>query len=99
MIKVIVNNNKKNITIKGHANYSDFGTDIVCASVSSTVLCTINAIYSISGNTINVDYGSGYLVIDIVKEDEVVIKLFENMIRCLKDLERQYKNNIMIKEE
>ena len=99
MIKVIVNNNKKNITIKGHANYSDFGTDIVCASVSSTVLCTINAIYSISGNTINVDCDDGYLVIDIVKEDEVVIKLIENMIRCLKDLERQYKNNIMIKEE
>ena len=42
MIKVEIENNK--IEIKGHANYDDYGKDIVCASVSSIVITTINAI-------------------------------------------------------
>ena len=42
MIKVEIENNK--IEIKGHSNYDDYGKDIVCASVSSIVITTINAI-------------------------------------------------------
>ena len=42
MIKVEIKNNK--IEIKGHAYYDDYGKDIVCASVSSIVITTINAI-------------------------------------------------------
>ena len=35
---------KDYIEVKGHANYDDFGKDIVCASVSSIVITTVNAI-------------------------------------------------------
>ena len=46
MIKVDLT--KENvITISGHANYDDKGKDIVCASVSSIVITTINAIIEI----------------------------------------------------
>ena len=34
------------ISIRGHANYKDYGNDIVCASISSIAICTVNAIYS-----------------------------------------------------
>ena len=34
------------IEIKGHANYSLHGSDIVCASVSSIAITTVNAINS-----------------------------------------------------
>ena len=38
MIKInyeISNNIIKKVKIKGHANYADYGNDIVCASISS----------------------------------------------------------------
>ena len=39
MIKVLIKENS--IRIKGHANYSEFGKDIVCASVSSVIYTTV----------------------------------------------------------
>ena len=42
MIKV--NIKKNHIEIKGHAMYDDYGKDIVCASISSIAITTVNAI-------------------------------------------------------
>lgn len=91
------NDNIKKITFKGHANYSDYGKDIVCAAVSSTMLCTVNAILSINKNTIEVVEEKDSFVINIIRDDDIVNKLLENMIRCLKSLEKQYPKNIEIK--
>ena len=43
MIKVIINKNQINIT--GHALYDTVGKDIVCASVSSIIYTTVNALF------------------------------------------------------
>ena len=51
MIKVELKDNL--ITIKGHAGYADKGKDIVCASVSSIVITTINAIVEINPEAID----------------------------------------------
>ena len=42
MIKVKVG--KKNISILGHADYAEYGEDIVCAGVSALVINTVNSI-------------------------------------------------------
>jgi len=42
MIKIEVTNN--HISILGHANYDDYGKDIVCAAVSTTVITSVEAI-------------------------------------------------------
>ena len=97
MIKVEVSRNK--ISTKGHANYSDYGRDIVCASVSSTVLTTINAIMLICGDTISVIQSYGNMQILIQKENDITRKLLDNMIRCLKEIEINYGKNIKIREE
>ena len=50
MIKVKLtkyDNNINKIIIDGHANYDVFGKDIVCASVSSTVITTVNILLSL----------------------------------------------------
>ena len=53
-IKVKENNNKiEEISITGHAMYDDFGKDIVCSSVSSIVITTVNAIERIDRNSIS----------------------------------------------
>ena len=50
MIKVILtkkDDNVNKVIINGHAGYDDFGKDIVCAAVSSTVITTINILLSL----------------------------------------------------
>ena len=42
MIKVVYNDNFRNLKITGHAGYADKGKDIVCASASSIILSSLN---------------------------------------------------------
>ena len=55
MIKISIKyeeNKIKEVLIKGHALYDDYGKDIVCAAVSSIVITTVNAILSINKDSI-----------------------------------------------
>ena len=94
MIKIVVKNDV--ITISGHATYDEYGKDIVCSAVSSTVITTINAILSIDKNSIEVN-DNNPLTIKILKHSEVVDKLIKNMINLLTELQEEYKDNIDIR--
>ena len=55
MIKVKIQkegNIIKKINITGHANYAEYGKDIVCAAVSATVLTTVNGIIALDNSII-----------------------------------------------
>ena len=95
MIKI--NINKDEITIKGHSGYSEAGSDIVCASVSSILITTVNALISIDEDCISYKEDDGYLNLKINKHNEIIDKLINNMINLLKELEVQYKKNIEIR--
>ena len=97
MIKVI----KKNevIEISGHANYDEFGKDIVCASVSSIVMTTVNSILSIDDSSISYVDDGDKIIIKKLNDNDIVDKLLNTMILILKDLERQYKKNIKVESE
>ncbi len=95
MIKI--NINKDEITIKGHSGYSKEGSDIVCASVSSICITTVNALISIDEDCVEYTEKDGYLNIKINKHSEVIDKLINNMINLLKELESQYKKYIEIR--
>ena len=59
-IKVLKENDfYKEISITGHANYDTYGKDIVCSSVSSIVITTVNAIISLDKDAINYDDNTG----------------------------------------
>lgn len=94
MIRVYKNNDK--IIIKGHANYADYGKDIVCASVSSIVITTVNGILEIDREAITYVEEKDILTIEIIKKDEVIIKLINNMINLLTELSDNYPKNIKI---
>ena len=94
MIKVVIKD--KNITISGHANYDEYGKDIVCAAVSATVITTVNGILSIDDSSIEVTE-NGKVEIKILKDNEVVNKLISNMINLLTELQKDYKDNIDIR--
>ena len=97
MIKV--NIKKDQITIKGHADYEEFGKDIVCASVTSIATTTINAIIRLDSESIEFKSNSGLIDIVIKKHSDLVDTLLLNMTELLKELEKDYKKYIKINEE
>lgn len=94
MIKISIK--EKQIIIKGHANYDELGKDIVCASVSSMVITTVNAILKIDSDAIKYSDDNG-VTIDIIKNDEITNKLINNLIDLLEELEKQYPKYIEIR--
>ena len=86
------------IIIKGHAMFDDFGKDIVCAAVSSTVITSVNACLSIDENSLSYDDGKG-LEIEVKKNDVITYKIVNNMVSNLIELEKAYPKNVQIKEE
>ena len=94
MIKVNIKKNE--ITVSGHAMYDVRGKDIVCASVSSLVISTVNAILKFDRNAISYQENDGLLVISVLKKDEITTKLIGNMVDMLRELENQYPKNIKI---
>ena len=97
MIKI--NIKKDQITIKGHADYEEFGKDIVCASVTSIATTTINAIIRLDSEAIDFKSDSGLIDIIIKKHSDLVDILILNMTDLLKELEKEYKKYIKINEE
>ena len=95
MIKI--NISKDEITIKGHSGYAEEGFDIVCASVSSISITTVNALLSIDEDCIEYKENDGYLSIKIKKHNETIDKLIDNMINLFSELEKDYKKYIEIR--
>ena len=97
MIKVIKKN--KVIEISGHANYDEFGKDIVCASVSSVIMTTVNSIMNIDNSSISYIDDGNKIIIEKLNDNDVIDKLLNTMILILKDLQEQYKENIKVESE
>lgn len=85
------------IKIKGHAGYAEKGFDIVCASVSSIAITTVNAVVRLDDKVITYSEEDGLLEINILKYNETVNILIENMISMFEELEKQYKSYIKIR--
>ena len=99
-IHVIYKNHMiSSISIFGHANYSAYGKDIVCAAVSATYLCTVNGILKLDNNSISVNSNEDMQEIDVNSDDKVVMTLLQNMIECFSDLEKQFPKNIKLDKE
>ena len=96
MIRVLKKENV--IEIIGHSGYDIVGKDIVCSSVSSIVITTINGIISINEKAISYQYHDEVMVITNKLNDEITNKLLNNMMDLLKSLAKDYPKNINVKE-
>lgn len=98
MIKV--NIKKSAIIITGHSGYDEYGKDIVCASVSSIVITSVNAALKLENNSLEYIEEKDKLTINILSNKENIKIIIENMIDLLEELSLTYKENIkIIKEE
>lgn len=93
------NNVINTIIIDGHTGYDDYGKDIVCASISSIIITTVNAIMRINAEAINYQEKDGFVELTLVQHTETIDLLISNMIDLLYQLQKQYKKNIKINEE
>lgn len=97
MIKVKVNYEDdyiKYFKITGHSGYDVKGKDIVCSSVSSIVISSINLCLSFDKDSINYIDKDGLIEVHVNKTDDVINKVLINMIDMLKELESNYRENI-----
>ncbi len=97
MIKIKVIEDKdyiKSIKINGHAMYDDYGKDIVCSSVSSMVILTINLILKIDDSVIEYENKNTVVTINILKKDELINKILYNLIDMLKELSEDYSKYV-----
>lgn len=94
MIRIKISDDE--ITVKGHSGYGLCGSDIVCSSVSSICITTVNAILSIYEDCITYEINDGYLKIRIIKHNKIVDSLINNMINLLNEVKDQYKENVTI---
>ncbi len=97
MIKCLIKDNT--IKITGHANFNEYGKDIVCASVSSIISTTVNSIMNIDKFAINYKDDGKTITIVNNKNNSIVDILLNTMIDLLKDLEKNYRKNIKIESE
>ncbi len=91
------NKKYKKISILGHAMYADRGKDIVCSSVSSIIITTVNGILTLNQGSLSYMVSKKGMVIDIKNEDDTTQLLIHNMVNLLKDLEKQYPENVEVK--
>ncbi len=89
-------NNLHIIEIKGHSGYSEEGSDIVCASISTAIYMTRNLIEVLepSYNLSNIKLEEGYALFEVSSEYENAVKILGNLEFTLDDLANQYPNHI-----
>ena len=97
MIKVKIN--EDSIIIKGHANFDDYGKDIVCAAVSSIVTASVNDMHIVSPNGLSYEDDGSAIKIEIIKYDDLLYKLLNNLKELLTDLSLDYPKNIKVERE
>ena len=94
MIKYSINYNDNIIVnVTGHADFSDKGTDIVCASVSSMLTMTVNLIDNLGYKFNNVKMESGNTSFDVIN-NEVTKGIVTTLEELLDSLVNKYPKNI-----
>lgn len=97
MIKINIKNNI--ITMTGHADYADYGKDIVCASASSIVTTSINLCLRFNKESLKYKEEKDKLTIEVLSSDDNITLTINNMLMMLEELASTYKKNIKIIKE
>ncbi|MDO4459903.1 MAG: ribosomal-processing cysteine protease Prp [Clostridia bacterium] len=90
--------NLKGIRLADHAGFSEMGTDIVCAAVSSSFFLVANTITDVMHlEPLALRAEPGELIINMKDEDcRACEVLFKGLYIHLKDLHEQYPQNLNV---
>ncbi len=98
----IKNNKEKHyavLEVKGHSGYKEYGSDIVCASISTACIITANLIdkLDLRYNILDLVCDEGYFRLQVNTTDSVTMKVFDNLIETLESIEEQYPKYLKMK--
>lgn len=99
MINVVFEKNDyiNSVEVRGHAMFSESGTDIVCASVSSMTILAFNTCIEFDSSIeYEVDEEEGYLKLIIKEKSENVDTVLKMLHMMLTELSDEYPKYISI---
>jgi len=83
--------------VKGHSDYADIGSDVVCAGVTSAVNITANYITEIFGFEADVSaVGDTVSLKTHTKGDDTLQKLYQGLILQLRMIAEKYNDNVKL---
>ena len=89
-------------TVEGHAGFAEEGEDIVCASVSSVVWCTVNGILSVADIPADCESRDGFVSCNLPsltdEKRQQADLLLESMEAFLRELMGQYPDFVKVME-
>ena len=97
---IVKNKDNTVVEVKGHANFSDYGTDIVCASISTVCIYTANLIekLNLGYNVIDLVCDEGYFRLQVKSSDFTSNAILENLKYTLDDISKQYPKYLKMKK-
>lgn len=89
--------NLSGFKVSGHAEYDDFGLDIVCASVTSAVQLTCNLITDYFKIKSDVSAKNNTVTLKVVDINEEASLIIDNLRNHLELISEEFENVIIIK--
>ncbi len=91
----IVNDKLFYIEIDGHANFAEYGTDVVCAGISAVVFGTLNAFiyYKLSDSRILIN--DSFVKINLTEDDDIQT-IANTLLIQLETIKQSYPDYIKI---
>lgn len=87
----------KSLTVSGHANFDNYGKDIVCAGVSAVVTGGINALESEIEN-IKIINEENTLGVEVINSNDKIQLILKTILIQLETIESSYKKYIKIRK-
>ncbi len=88
----------KGFLITGHANFSEYGRDVVCAGVSSAVSMCCNGVLQLTDEKIFVVKKAGMVELKTNSKEKVVQSFLQALRMQICVLKKDYEKNIEFKE-
>ena len=82
--------------LKGHSDYSEEGSDIVCAAVSSAVWMAVNGIEAQNLGKLDYKSSDGFVECTIYNRKDSADAVLRSLELFILELSRQYKENIKV---
>lgn len=91
----------KGFELRGHANYDEFGYDIVCASATTNSIGVINSLEELQNVGFEVQEAREGFIAAFIKDDDIERSqlLLNHLKRTLEEFSREYPKNIKIYEK
>ncbi|MCR5207825.1 MAG: ribosomal-processing cysteine protease Prp [Eubacterium sp.] len=81
---------------KGHSQTAEYGSDVVCAFVSSACYMTANTVTEVMGLNADAFAEEGYMRLSIKDAPEKAQDILNGMKLHLTELEKEYPENIKV---